>query len=74
VINDDRQPGMIADVSLRVLYLLFQQVLGLILLMGRTPPPRTSSSSCCGTRSPYLSHARPLIGAKIMEPFAEGRR
>jgi putative transposase len=28
---------MIADVSLRLLYLIFQQVLGLILLMGRTP-------------------------------------
>jgi putative transposase len=26
---------MIADVSLRLLYLIFQQVLGLILLMGR---------------------------------------
>ena len=30
---------MIADVSLRLLYLIFQQVLGLILLMNR-PPPR----------------------------------
>jgi len=35
-IDDVRQPGMIADVSLRMLYLIFRQVLGLILLMGRT--------------------------------------
>ena len=28
--------GMIATVSLRLLYLIFQQVLGLVLLMGRT--------------------------------------
>ena len=28
--------GMIAAVSLRLLYLIFQQVLGLVLLMGRT--------------------------------------
>ena len=30
--------GMIAAVTLRLLYLIFQQVLGLILLMGRTDP------------------------------------
>jgi hypothetical protein len=36
--SDDRRPrrfGMIAAVSLRLLYLIFQQVLGLILLVGR---------------------------------------
>jgi putative transposase len=32
VVGHDR-----ADVSLRLLYLIFQQVLGLVLLMGRTP-------------------------------------
>ena len=36
MIDDVRQPGMIADVSLRMLYLIFRQVLGLILLMCRT--------------------------------------
>jgi hypothetical protein len=36
VIDDVRRPGMIANVSLRLLYLIFRQVLGLILLMGRT--------------------------------------
>jgi putative transposase len=40
VIDDVWQPGMIADVSLRMLYLIFRQVIGLILLMGR----RTSST------------------------------
>jgi len=31
-----QRSGMIAVVSLRLLYLIFQQVLGLLLLMGRT--------------------------------------
>jgi hypothetical protein len=36
VTDDVRQPGMIANMSLRLLYLIFQKVLGLILLLGRT--------------------------------------
>jgi putative transposase len=36
VIGGRRWPGMIAAVSLRLLYLIFQQVLGLVLLLGRT--------------------------------------
>jgi len=36
VIGDVRRLVMIAAVSLRLLYLIFQQVLGLVLLMGRT--------------------------------------
>jgi hypothetical protein len=36
VIDDVRRPGMIANVSLCLLYLIFRQVLGLLLLMGRT--------------------------------------
>ena len=36
MIGDLRRLGMIAAVSLRLLYLIFQQVLGLVLLMGRT--------------------------------------
>jgi hypothetical protein len=36
VIDDIRQPGMIAAVSLRLSYLIFRQVLGLILLLSRS--------------------------------------
>ncbi len=36
MIGSLRRLGMIAAVSLRLLYLIFQQVLGLVLLMGRT--------------------------------------
>jgi hypothetical protein len=54
VIADIRQPGMIADVSLRALYLIFQQVLGMILLMSRVlnqrrRAPRTTTR---GRRTP----------------------
>jgi hypothetical protein len=36
VIGAHHRPGMIVAVSLRLLYLIFQQVLGLVLLMART--------------------------------------
>jgi hypothetical protein len=36
VIDDARRLGMIPDVSLRLLYLIFRHVLGLLLLMVRT--------------------------------------
>jgi hypothetical protein len=36
VIDEVERLGMIAAVALRLLYLIFQQVLGLVLLMGRT--------------------------------------
>jgi putative transposase len=36
VIDDVQWLGMIAAVSLQLLYLIFQQMLGLVLLMGRT--------------------------------------
>jgi hypothetical protein len=36
VIDDRQRPGMISAVSLRLLYLIFQQVLGLLLLLSRT--------------------------------------
>jgi putative transposase len=32
----DRQPGMIANVSLRLLYLIFSRLLGWLTLLGRT--------------------------------------
>jgi hypothetical protein len=38
VIDEVERLGMIAAVALRLLYLIFQQVLGLVLLMGRTSP------------------------------------
>ena len=34
--SDDRCLGMIPRVSLRLLYLIFRQILGLVLLMART--------------------------------------
>jgi len=40
VIGGLRRLGMIAAVSLRLLYLIFQQLLGLVLLMGRTSSTR----------------------------------
>ena len=52
-----RLSGMIAAVSLRLLYLLFLQVLGLVCCWAARPPPRTSNCSCCGTRSPYCARA-----------------
>jgi putative transposase len=36
VIDDRQRSGMISAVSLRLSYLIFQQVLGLVLLLGRT--------------------------------------
>jgi transposase InsO family protein len=35
MIDDRRRPGMISAVSMRLLYLIFQHLLGLLLLMGR---------------------------------------
>jgi hypothetical protein len=36
VIDDRQRLGMISAVSLRLLYLIFQHMLGLLLLLGRT--------------------------------------
>ena len=54
----DQRRSLVSDIipaSLRLLYLIFRQVLGLVLLMGARPLPRTSSSSCCATRSPFCA-------------------
>ena len=51
VIGGRRRSGMIAAVSLRLLYLIFLQVLGLLLMRAVGPHPRTSSCWCCATRS-----------------------
>ena len=50
---------MIAAVSLRLLYLLFLQVLGWSCCWAARPPPRTSNCSCCGTRSPCSAAPTP---------------
>ena len=42
---------MIAAVALRLLYLIFQQVLGLVLLMGRTSSTKDVELLCCDMRS-----------------------
>ena len=57
MIGSLRCSGTITAVSLRLLYLIFRQVLGLVLLMTRTSSTKTSNSSCCATRSP--SYAAP---------------
>ena len=53
VTSGDRQPGMIAEVSLRLLYLIFSLLLSRPTLLGRASSARTSSSSFSATRSPY---------------------
>jgi len=45
--------GMIVNVSFRLLYLVFDRLLGWLLLLSRTPVPRTSSCSSYATKSPY---------------------
>jgi putative transposase len=40
VIGAFQWPGMIVAVTLRLLYLIFQQLLGLLLLTGRTSPTK----------------------------------
>src|SRR4051812_20380590 len=54
--------------SLRLPYLIFWQVLGLVLLMAGHPPPRTSSSSCCATRSPYSAPRQPETTHGLARP------
>ncbi|HEY0584138.1 MAG TPA: hypothetical protein VGE94_18280 [Chloroflexota bacterium] len=44
---------MIVNVSLRLLYLIFIQLLGWLLLLARPRLPGTSSCSTYATRSPY---------------------
>jgi hypothetical protein len=58
--SDDRchhRPGMIVTVLLRLLYLIFQHVLGLLLLMGSHPPNATkpgksSTPACLHSKTP----------------------
>jgi hypothetical protein len=57
---------MIVAVSLRLLYLLLPRVLRLVLLVGRTPPRRTSKCSCWGTRSPCSTSTRGWLGLVLL--------
>ena len=47
------RPGMITDVSLRLLYLIFNRLLDSLTLLGRASTPRTSNCLSCATKSPY---------------------
>jgi hypothetical protein len=60
-----KRPGMIADVSLRLLYLILDRILSWLVLLGRTSSSKTSSCSSCATRSLYSaepSRGRVWIG------------
>jgi hypothetical protein len=50
---------MIATVSLRLLYLIFSQLLSWLTLLLAHRRRRTSSSSSCATRSPYSAEPTP---------------
>jgi hypothetical protein len=72
VTSGDLQPGMIAEVSLRLLYLIISLLLSWLTLLGRSAS--TSSSSFCATRSPYSAEPTPnrffalKLGAPLMAP------
>jgi hypothetical protein len=66
VIDDARRLGMIPDVSLRLLYLIFRHVLGLLLLMGRTSSTKDVEllvlrARGCGT-PPHQPETAPGLG------------
>ena len=50
---------MISAVSLRLLYLIFHHLLGLLLLMGRTSSTKDIELLTCGTKSPYSAAPNP---------------
>jgi len=59
----DRQPGMIAAVSLRVLYLIVSRLLSWLTLLSRATASRTSSYSSYATRLTYSAEpTRGLAG------------
>ena len=57
---------MIAAVSLRLLYLIFLQVLGLLVLLGAPRHPRTSSCWCCGMRLQCVDWADRAVFAALI--------
>jgi hypothetical protein len=44
---------MITDVSLRLLYLIFSQLLGWLMLLGRASSSKDVSCASCSTKWPY---------------------
>jgi hypothetical protein len=54
-----RRPGMIADVSLRLLDLIFSQLLNWLMHSAVQGRPRTSSCLSYATRSPYCAEPTP---------------
>jgi hypothetical protein len=50
---------MIAAVSLRLLYLIFSQLLSWLTLLPHAPSSKDSSSSSYATRSPYSAEPAP---------------
>jgi hypothetical protein len=44
---------MITDVPLRLLYLIFSQLLGWLMLLGRASSSKDSNCSSCATKWPY---------------------
>ena len=62
---------MITDVSLRLLYLIFDRLLDWLMLPLAHPRPRTSSCSFCVTRSRYsVEPTRGLGWTGPTEPYS----
>ena len=60
VTSGDRQPGMIEEVALRLLYLIFSHLLSWLTLLPRASPSKDIElSSFCATKSPYSAEATP---------------
>jgi hypothetical protein len=64
----DRQPGKIARVSLRLVYLIFDGLLNWLTLLGRASASKTSNCSSYATKSPYS--AEPTRGLAWTGPTA----
>jgi hypothetical protein len=63
---------MIVNVSLRLLYLIFDQLLGWLLPLARTPACKTSNCSSCATRSLSSAEPTPIIVARTLTTSGSG--
>ena len=64
--------SMITDVSLRLLYLIFNRILSWLVLLGRATSSKGSNSSSCATRSPYSAGpTRGLAWTGPTEPWSQ---